>query len=303
MPKIAYVEKNFSVTTLGVIDQANEIIEEYEAQGFTLTLRQLYYQFVARGFIENTQQSYKRLGEIISDARLSGMIDWEHLEDRTRALRNLSHWDNPQDIMAAAASSYHIDMWERQRMRLEVWIEKDALLGVFERICNEYDIPYFSCRGYTSQTEMWKAAQRLMNYADKGQDIYILHFGDHDPSGRDMTRDITDRLDLFCEGSIVDVNRMALNWDQVETFSPPPNPAKLTDSRANAYIAEFGPDSWELDAMEPAYLAGLVRDFAEGIQDQNIWDEDYERREVERKQLRAVRHNWDRVQEFLRNGK
>jgi hypothetical protein len=323
MPKIIYINKRFSTPTLAIVDQANAIIEEYEAQGFTLTLRQLYYQFVARDVFpddrrwrwtgakwirdpdgtKNAFPNYKWLGDIINDARLAGLIDWEHLEDRMRGLRELAHWTDPQDIIAAAVRSYHVDMWERQTMRIEVWIEKDALLGLFAGVCNEFDIPYFSCRGYNSQTEMWKAAQRIIDHANAGQDVYILHFGDHDPSGMDMTRDITDRLELFCYTEAdVNVKRMALNWDQIEQFTPPPNFAKMTDSRANAYVAEFGIESWELDAMEPAYLAGLVRSFAESVYDERIWDEDYERREAERKQLKIVNQNWTRILKFLGNG-
>lgn len=84
----------------------------------------------------------------------------------------------------------------------------------------------------------------------------ILHLGDHDPSGIDMTRDISDRLELF--GADVEVKRIALNWDQIDEFTPPPNPAKLSDSRAGAYIAEYGDESWELDALEPTLKAAPI---------------------------------------------
>src|SRR5579864_7879084 len=104
MPKIAYKEFNFRAPTLAIVKKANEIIAEYAAQGFDLTLRQLYYQFVSRDLIPNTQKDYKNLGSIINDARLAGMIDWETIVDRTRELRSLSHWSDPSEIIAACGN-------------------------------------------------------------------------------------------------------------------------------------------------------------------------------------------------------
>ena len=147
MPKIAYIDKSFRDSTLGAIAQAETIIQEYQSQGFTLTLRQLYYQFVARDLIRNSQREYKRLGSIINDARLAGLIDWYSIEDRTRFLRGLNSWDSPEEIIQETASNYHRDRWNGQKWRPEVWIEKDALVGVIEGVCNELDIDYFACRG------------------------------------------------------------------------------------------------------------------------------------------------------------
>src|SRR2546421_299069 len=169
MPKICYEEKNFRKVTLDVISTANTIIEAYVAQGFILTLRQLYYQMVARDIIPNNEKEYEKLSRTISDARMAGMIDWDHIEDRTRNVRSNTHFDDPADIMNAAAKQYKIDKWATQPCRVEVWIEKDALVGVIAGICNNLDLPYFSCRGYTSQSEMWAGAQRLLRWVRSGQ--------------------------------------------------------------------------------------------------------------------------------------
>jgi len=169
MPKIKYQDFQFRPATLALIETANRIIAEYQAQGFDLTLRQLYYQFVSRDIIPNTQQSYKNLGSVINDARLAGMIDWETIVDRTRELRTLPHWNDPSDIVDACAGQFNLDRWKDQKYRPEVWIEKDALVGVFQRVCRELDVPLFSCRGYTSQSEMWVGAQRMLGYKRKKQ--------------------------------------------------------------------------------------------------------------------------------------
>ena len=127
MPKIAYIEKRFAKSSLTIIEQANAIIADYAGQGFNLTLRQLYYQFVSRDLVANKQKEYKRIGSVINDGRLAGLIDWNAIEDRTRNLRGLSHWDNPAEIVDAAVNSYKRDKWENQPYRPEVWIEKEPI--------------------------------------------------------------------------------------------------------------------------------------------------------------------------------
>ncbi len=293
MPLINYTpDRKFTSATVEIIDSANEILNEYDEQGFVLTLRQLYYQFVSRDLLPNTDKSYNRLGSIINDARLAGLVDWDHLIDRTRNLQTLEHFDGAGDALTKLAGWYHVDMWRRQNVRPEVWIEKDALIGVIEGVCNELDVPYFSCRGYTSQSEMWRAGQRLRHWQDTcDQDTYIIHLGDHDPSGMDMSRDIFDRLELFMGGTKFE--RLALNMYQVEQYSPPPNPAKITDSRAKGYIQEYGDHSWELDALEPAVLSALIRKSVTDLRDDKIHSEDVKQKEVVREKLEEIAYNWE----------
>lgn len=298
MPKIAYVKKKFQSDSLDLISLANTIIANYQAQGFSLTLRQLYYQMVTRNTFPNSEKSYDRLGAIINDARLAGLVDWHAIEDRTRNVRSSTHWSSQADIVRAAASSYNRNKWEGQKNYVEVWVEKDALVGILDTICTELDMPYFSCRGYTSQSEMWGAAQRLLRAQRLGKTPIILHLGDHDPSGKDMTRDITDRLALFSYGEIK-VDRLALNYDQIEQYQPPPNPAKMSDSRASAYVAEFGYESWELDALEPSVIADLIRTAAEQFIDFSQRDKVLARQEHERKVLTVMADHWARVSDYI----
>jgi hypothetical protein len=293
MPLICYTEKRFSRENQKLVDRANEIFAEYQRSGFVLTLRQLYYQFVSRDLLTNNLQSYKRLGSVINDARLAGLVDWELMEDRTRSLKQDPSWFNPQEILRACASQFRIDKWEKQEHRPEVWIEKDALAGVFERVCTELQVPYFSCRGYTSQSEMWVAGQRLQRWKKRGQTPVIFHFGDHDPSGIDMSRDITARLELFMGG--VSFHRLALNMDQIHEYEPPPNPAKITDSRAAEYIRVHGDESWELDALAPEVLAALVRDAILTHRDEDAWQEAVQEEEEHRRLLTAASDNWEEI--------
>jgi hypothetical protein len=299
--KVRYQKITLSPSSRAVVTTANKILAEYAKRGLVVTLRQLYYQFVARDLLRNKQSEYKRLGSIVNDARLAGLIDWDYLQDRTRNLSRLSHWDDPGDVIASAAQGYHKDLWETQPEYVEVWIEKDALLGVIEEVCEEWDVAFFSCRGYTSQSEMWAAAQRLRRKEDVGgKSTHIIHLGDHDPSGLDMTRDIQHRLRVF--GSGVSVHRVALNMNQVRQYGPPPNPAKITDSRANAYIEKFGEESWELDALDPDLLIELIRSNIMEHCDVDEFDRATARQEAERELLSAASDRWDDIVPWLDSG-
>jgi hypothetical protein len=151
----------FQRRTREIIERANAIVDEYMAQGFVLTLRQLFYQFVARGFIENTLNRYSALGWAVSNGRDAGLIDWEAIVDRSREFQQPQTWRNPAEILAAAARSYKEDLWASQPRHIEVWVEKDALAGVFTRVCADYRLPFLAHRGNASTTAMYEAGKRL----------------------------------------------------------------------------------------------------------------------------------------------
>jgi hypothetical protein len=300
MPLIKYTHVNFARKTLELIGAVNTIIKEYSRQGYDMTLRQVYYQLVSRDIIPNKQTEYKRLGGIISDARRAGLIDWHAIVDRTRNLRGNSHWDDPAQIVAACAHSFKLDLWENQPVRIEIWIEKDALAGVFDRVASEEDVAYFSCRGYTSDSEMWSAAQRLAAYQKGGQQPIVLHFGDHDPSGIDMTRDIEDRLRLF-GAHTAEVRRLALTMDQIDQYNPPPNPAKDSDARFQGYQERYGNESWELDALNPTVLGDLVREETAKLRVRPLWDARIAEREKGRAELSLLSDRYSEAVDFLNN--
>ncbi len=298
MSRRKYKDIRFQAKSLDTIDKVNSIVAEYEAQGYELTLRQVYYQLVARGFIPNNERSYKNLGNLINDGRLAGLIDWYAIVDRTRNLRGNSHWDRPEDVIDSARYSYMLDRWENQPNYVEVWVEKDALVGIVSQICRELDVPHFSCRGYTSQSEMWSAAQRFIRQ-DYRESRTIIHLGDHDPSGIDMTRDIQERMDMF--GADVFVKRVALTMEQIETFCPPPNPTKLSDARASGYIREYGHECWELDALEPKVITSLIRNEVTALLDTDLLSEIERREKTDKTNIKLISEHYGAVVDFLRN--
>ena len=272
--KEKFVDHNFNAASLTLIETANGILNEYRKMGYKLSLRQLYYQLVARDYIENSVKSYKRIGGLVSDARLAGLLDWNMIEDRGRETIIPTAWKSPSEIVRAAASQFRVDRWMGQPCHVEVMVEKDALSGILEPVCRDLHVRFTANKGYSSSSAMYEAGKRIADAIFKhGREVHVFYLGDHDPSGIDMTRDIRERLAMFSESIKIETHRLALNYDQVEQWSPPENPAKETDSRYQAYAEEFGESSWELDAVEPRTLADLVREEIEDLIDKDQWDE------------------------------
>lgn len=289
--------------TLAIVSIAEDIINEYQAAGYILTLRQLYYQFVSRDLIENTERSYKNLGSVISKARDAGLIDWEAIEDRNRNVNSTWSEEDPMNLIKTLPYGIQFNPWDYQDVYLEVWVEKEALGNVVSRACDKLLIPNMACKGYLSSSEAWRAGQRFEEMLDLGKHCVILHLGDHDPSGIDMTRDNKDRVSLYSNSNVVEMKRIALNIDQVEEFSPPPNPTKITDSRAKDYISKFGKTSWELDALEPSIIESLIISEASNYIDQSVWSEVQAKEKEVVNGLHDLVSRWDEVTEFLKESK
>lgn len=293
--KETFITKKFGREALDLLENIHRILADYDSQGFTLSLRQLFYQLVTANIIANTERSYKNIGNLVSDARLAGMVDWDAIEDRGRNTIQNSHWFRPADIIDSAVRSFAIDKWLTQDNYIEVMVEKQALEGVLQPVCATLDIPFTSNKGYSSSSALYECGKRYESKLADGKTCHIIYLGDHDPSGIDMTRDVLERINLFANGiaedSDVSVHRVALNIDQVRSLKPPENPAKLTDSRAGEYIRKFGRSSWELDAIRPDALAKLVTAAVIELRDEEEWDAAVAREKAMKDELRTMARN------------
>lgn len=242
-----------------MLETINDILEEYKNDGYVLTLRQLYYQLVSKDIIPNNDKEYAKLSNILKKGRMAGVVDWSAIEDRVRVPK-LPYWvKGVKEAIKDTIEQYRINRMDGQERKIEIWVEKDALSNVLYRVSSKYHIRLMVNRGYSSVSAMYDAYNRL-NSGD-----VILYFGDHDPSGMDMIRDVKERLAEF--GIDVDVRPIALTMEQIRKFNPPPNPAKITDPRAKWYIEKYGKTSWELDALPPRELIRLAENAVEEIID------------------------------------
>ena len=288
-------------TSQEMLNKALAVASEYEARGHKMTLRQLYYQMVARGFIENKQANYKKLGRVLTNAREAGMMSWDILEDLGRTCRHPYVKETHAGVLHQLERDLQLDRWAPLDHYIEVWVEKQALESIVRRACNPMYTPYMACKGYLSATEAYQAGKRYEAAIARGKQPVLIHLGDHDPSGIHMTVDNRDRVQLFARDFGIDVRRIALNMDQIEEYNPPPNPTKETDTRSGAYLKKYGESSWELDALPPEVLNELITDEIGRYVDQDIWEELDEREEELRAPLEALGRNWDDILEHMRD--
>ncbi len=288
--KKKYKNHRFMKKTIALIKLIDGVVEDFDNQGYKITLRQLYYQLVSAIIIPNEDNQYDRIGRIVGEARLAGLIDWDVIEDRTRRLSQYDHWESPGEIIRSASHWYHVDTRKDQPTYIEIWSEKDALASVLEPICDKHDVPMFICRGYPSISAKHDTAKRLQKYEHRNPTI--IYLGDHDPSGLDIPRELRESFDMY-ECFFVEIRRIALNRTQIEEYSLPPNPAKLTDSRAKKYIAEYGYQSWELDALRPDVLSKLVDDTINELTDHSKLNARRELQLSHRNELRKIADRYD----------
>lgn len=298
-----YVDHNFRASTIRRINEVEEILDEYQSQGYSVSLRQLYYVMVSRGTIQNKQTEYDNLGVLIVKAKEAGYIDWNIIEDRTRWMRRPSTWDSPADIIDSALASFAIDLWVGQTYRVVVAVEKDALVDVVGRPASALQVPYMSTRGYASSVAVHNDLKAYIMRNKRIHDAVtvIVHIADHDPSGIDMSRDIEDRLYRYdTPDHYYKFVRLALNFDQVKAYNPPPNPAKMTDPRALNYIEEHGKISWEADALTPDVFHQLItEEILRWRQDEGAWERREKQQEMYKAELEALSKNYSDVANFM----
>jgi hypothetical protein len=251
-----------------VVQHIVDIVEEYEADGYKLTLRQLHYQLVKSNWIVNHDSAYKKLGSILDDCKYAGIIDWSNIEDRGRKPYLPYYVEDVEDALQDTIDQYRIDRQQGQEVCVELWTEKDALSAILKRSTEKYHIQLVVNKGYTSSSAIHEAYLRCVKatIVDK-KDFVILYFGDHDPSGLDMVRDIEDRMRFMLANGKYKVSDpidsfriipIGLTMGQIKEYNLPPNPTKLTDSRANSYIKKHGKTCWEVDALNPKTLTAIV---------------------------------------------
>lgn len=176
--KEAFIEKRFSSDSRKLIAIVNDILDNYESQGYDLSLRKLYYQLVSRNVVENTEKSYKNVGNLVSDARLAGLVDWHMIRDRGRVCSHNPHCESIPELIHSTMHGFAVDMWANQNHYVEVMVEKQALEGVLEPVCSELDIPFTANKGYSSSSAMYDASKRFIEAAEQGKELHVLYLGD-----------------------------------------------------------------------------------------------------------------------------
>jgi len=285
--KERFTDKVFKDEQMKMIRWADGVLTKYQKEGYSMTVRQLFYAAVSINLLPNVQPEYSKLGDLLTDARLAGYLDWDAIVDRGRMTREIDTYESPLAIMRQTVSRFKTDKWQSQSNYVEAMIEKQALEGVVAPVCAKLEIPFTSNKGYASSTIAYDVAKRLQERRRAGKMVHILYAGDHDPSGLDMGRNLKERLELLSDGTVY-IHRIALNRDQIDHHHLPANPAKDKDPRYPAYKELHGKDSWEMDALPLEELAGVFTKSVMQLRDERLWQRDFQAQEEMRDQLQAM---------------
>jgi hypothetical protein len=262
--------------TIQLIETAKAIL----AEGNPMTVRQVYYQLVSRQVIKNNRSQYQAVSNALVAARREELIPWEWIEDRLRRPRSVPMWPGLPAFAETCRISYRRDIWSTQPRYVEVWLEKDALSGIFEDALDPFGVTLNVGRGYDGWDSIHNAATRF-----KATDsiVTVLYFGDFDPSGEDMHRSLQERLaSLDCEPEVI---KCALTPEDIQRYNLPPDFAKQTDTRTRGFIALHGDVSVELDALPVDVLRNRLTEEVSSRMDLTALGKIKESEEIERAQL------------------
>lgn len=255
-----------------------------------MTLRQVHYRLVSRDDVDqpNTLSAYNTLSGWLRDDRLDGIVPGEWMEDRLRRASGWAMWDEPAEFLHSVRDRYQRNPWQDQDHYVEVWCEKDALSGIFSSALSAYRVTLNIGRGYDGWSSIKRAADRYHWREERGMDTTVLYFGDFDPSGEDMHRSLQAR---FAElGVFPEMPKVALTHEDAQVL--PGDVTKAGDSRAAAFVAQYGDLAVKLDALPIGELRGRIRSEVEALLDMEALAENAR---IEQEQRQELRESIDRI--------
>lgn len=283
--KETFKERRFTRKNLEKLKFCNQIIEEFA--GRPITLRQLFYRLVTRNLIKNADNEYRKLSDLVGNAREAGKIDWDIIEDRVRLRHRHSEFESVSDLVKCAARSFRLPRWRDQNFYIEVHTEKDAMASILLPIADKWHVHFIVNRGNGSKTFLYDTARRFISAQDEGRQGVLFYLGDHDPSGLMMIDSIKERLERYGAEN-VGFRYLALTIEQVREMNLPNNTAKGKDPRTPGYIEKFGPYCWEIDALPPDYVSAILDKEIAALVDKRKMKRMIDRENRDRKKFEAI---------------
>ena len=247
------------------LNKVTDILQEL-ADYKPLTLRQVYYQLVGKGFIDNKVSEYNMLSKLLKWARIDGYVSWADIEDRVRSFHNSAGWHDKDHFITQELNNflkgYRRDLLQGQERYIECWIEKDALSSIFTRMAGPYSVSVVVCIGFSSVSFLNDFRQRLTS---QNRPAVMLYFGDFDPSGLEMLQAMQTTFINELGVRDIEFKRMALLQEDISLYNLPHkfNALKMTDTRAKKHIQKYGHLAVELDALRPDILEAKIKNAIE----------------------------------------
>ena len=227
------------------MEERNQAILSFCESQQPCTVRGVYYNLTTQGLVAKTDNGYQQVARACKKLRLDGRLPWHWIVDNTRWMRKPRSYSSMESALENTASTYRRDFLTAYGLDIEIWLEKDALSGVFFDVTSKWDIPLMVSRGFASLTFLRSAAMSLSH----GAHIYI--FSDYDFAGERLQQSIAEGLRDFSEKEI-HVSRAMLSRQQVIEWDLPTREPKAND-RKSGY--EF---CCELDAVPPNVMRSEI---------------------------------------------
>jgi len=251
-------------TAVGIRDGVAELTGSYDR----MTVRQVFYALEVRGIVEKTEKGYGQVQTQVLKMRREGLLDWDFITDGTRWQRKPASWDTGEDFLRQMAHTYRRDLWQDQDVRVEIWLEKDALADIVSDVTSKWDVPLMVSRGQSSATFLYNAAkqaERAWQLAEATTFVYAMY--DHDAGGQRASRTVERELPAYAPDTPIVFEQIAVTEAQIRDWDLPTRPAKTSDPQA----AKFGPVAVELDAINPDRLVDLVDSVIRRHVDDHAW--------------------------------
>lgn len=249
--------------TARIVAEARAVL----AAEYPMTLRQCFYRLVSRKVIQNSRGDYQMLSRILTKARNDGRIDYEWLVDRSRPVYARQGWNNPEEYAETVKRAYHKNYWESQPNYVEIWTEKDSIIGSIEGTTDELGVTVRVGRGFLSTTRAHEIAEHFLSI-DKP--IYVFYLGDFDPSGVAIEADAAARIRR--DGAEFEIERLAIERSDINNFNLPPLRVKDSDTRSTSFRLNHGEECVELDALPVEELRKRIQDAVSEMVDQKLWN-------------------------------
>jgi len=270
--------------TTELVERAKRILSAEQP----MTIRQLFYRLVSIEALENSITDYKKLSRVMTNARESGQISYEWIVDRSRPTYAPTVFDNLKDGLKTLRNCYRKDYWQYQPSHVELWTEKDAIIGSIEPVTDELGVTVRVSRGFTSTTRVYEIALEFTRIV---KPIFVFYLGDHDPSGRAIELDLFERISRY--GPDFQMERLAIREIDIDAFNLPPLRIKTSDTRAAAFSRKFGARCVELDALPPEELRSRVRQAIESHIEGEAWERALTTEKAEQESIQRIVERWN----------
>lgn len=283
------------------LDAVLIVLKEYR-EFWPLSDRQIHYPLLndpplrhaskPDSVYRNDRQSYKSLVDLLTRARLVGLIPMSAIQDETRPVVTWETWQDVRGFIRTELddllTGYWRNLMQSQPNHIEILVEKNTVASIVKTVAMKFCIPMTSGRGFCSLPPRYQMAKR---FEESGKEnLIILIASDFDPDGEEIARSFARSMrDDFGISSIHPI-KMALTSEQVRRFNLAPQMlAKETSPNYAKFVTEFGENVYELEAIPPDTLQMLVREAIDSVINVKLFNREIDQEKQDAAEIEALR--------------